>query len=155
MSITLADFGFSRVTPAADVHVNLARSQPWEAPEWSHVDISLSDAKAMEIYSFGLLCLWWFFRDSTLDRWGLESSSVHSAFSRQDEKAFKELQYRKRNTNDMLQLAEDLVNQHRTLKPETKFCLRKLFALSLEYRCETRLRDICVLKNLLCDDSTT
>jgi hypothetical protein len=53
----------------------------------------------------------------------------------------------------MLQLAEELVDQHKTLKPETKSCLRKLFALSLEHNYEKRLRNVDVLESLLCDDS--
>lgn len=63
---------------------------------------------------------------------GLASSSVHDAFSRQDNSAFEKLQYQKRTGNYILELAKELTDQHKTYRPETKSRLNDIFTLSLE-----------------------
>jgi hypothetical protein len=36
----------------------MPKSSPWVAPEWHHRGITPSEAKKMDAYSFGTLCLW-------------------------------------------------------------------------------------------------
>lgn len=131
MHVTLADFGFSRHGKTEDSFVQLTRSEPWDAPEWTHGRISLSDAKKMDMYSLGLLCLWLFFGNETLDFWDLPAATVHAAFTRQDGQAFEEIQYRKRSGNHILMFAETLIENNATYSQEAKHGLRKIFALTL------------------------
>jgi serine/threonine protein kinase len=136
LSVALADFGFSRFAENSQDGLNslvhLARSEPWDAPEWTHALTRLRDAKKMDVYSFGMLCLWLFFADQKPnDEWGSDAT-LHDAFTARNRDAFEELQYRKRTGNDVLKLAYTLVERHETYTADTKDRLKKVFALSLE-----------------------
>ena len=54
----LADFGCSVLGTSRDQLVRLPKSEPWFAPEYHHRDFKLHMAQRMDIYSFGMLCLW-------------------------------------------------------------------------------------------------
>ena len=43
--------------------IHMPRSRGWNAPEWHHRGFTYRDAEKMDVYSFGLLCLWLFFFD--------------------------------------------------------------------------------------------
>jgi hypothetical protein len=132
--------------------VRLTRSEPWDAPEWSHAQVRLADAKKMDVYSFGLLCLWIFFHDEFLENWGYPSISLGRAFSLDDTLAFEDLQYRKRTGNHILHLAQKMTDQHETYKPDTKARLRRVFALTLEDAQEARAGTIEDLAKILRGD---
>jgi serine/threonine protein kinase len=36
----------------------MPKSRYWTAPEWHHRGFAITDAKKMDIYSFGILCFW-------------------------------------------------------------------------------------------------
>ena len=60
----LADFGHSVLTEYdEDVVVWPPRSRPWDAPEYHHRGFRISDAQTLDIYSFGMVCLWILFHD--------------------------------------------------------------------------------------------
>jgi serine/threonine protein kinase len=54
----VGDFGYSSHFQGQDDIVFLPRSVPWAAPEWHHRWFTAMDAKKMDVYSFGLVCLW-------------------------------------------------------------------------------------------------
>ena len=55
------DFGYSTWLGDPDAIVFMPLSAHWTAPEWHHRGFSRTDAFKMDIYSFGLLCLWLLF----------------------------------------------------------------------------------------------
>jgi serine/threonine protein kinase len=57
----VADFGYSTWFTSDDELVKMPRSQYWVAPEWHHRDFTTAKAMKMDIYSFGMLCLWLLF----------------------------------------------------------------------------------------------
>jgi serine/threonine protein kinase len=58
----VADFGFSTMFRSSHDFISIpARSTPWYAPEHHRREFSPSNAKLMDIYSFGMLCLWLLF----------------------------------------------------------------------------------------------
>jgi serine/threonine protein kinase len=57
----MADFGFATLA-MGDGLINIAISQPWNAPEHHYRGFKLSEAMKTDIYSFGMLCLWLLFR---------------------------------------------------------------------------------------------
>ncbi|CAD6584160.1 MAG: hypothetical protein ASARMPRED_001618 [Alectoria sarmentosa] len=57
----VTDFGYS--TMHTDHLIHMPRSRGWNAPEWHHRGFTYRDAEKMDVYSFGLLCLWLFFFD--------------------------------------------------------------------------------------------
>ena len=54
----LADFGCSVLGANGDELVRLPKSAPWFAPEHHRRFFKLHMAQRMDIYSFGMLCLW-------------------------------------------------------------------------------------------------
>ena len=61
----LADFGYSGwdVHESQKVLIRPPRSRPWDAPEYHHRGFSVSQAKLLDIFSFGMLCMWILFED--------------------------------------------------------------------------------------------
>ena len=54
----VADFGYSTIH--TDHPICTPRSRGWTAPEWHHRGFKYLDAEKIDVYSFGLLCLWLF-----------------------------------------------------------------------------------------------
>ena len=57
----VADFGYSTWLGGANDAVLMPRTPHWTAPEWHHRPIRSESAVRMDVYSFGLLCLWLLF----------------------------------------------------------------------------------------------
>lgn len=57
----VADFGYSTWLGGTDDAVVMPRTPHWTAPEWHHRPMHSSSAIRMDVYSFGLLCLWLLF----------------------------------------------------------------------------------------------
>lgn len=60
----LADFGHSIIARDKSDMCRLPSSEPWTAPEWHHRHHSFAEARKMDIYSFALVCLWFFMGES-------------------------------------------------------------------------------------------
>src|SRR5436305_6144975 len=54
----VADFGYSTRVLSDDELVNMPRTAYWVAPEWHHRGFTTAGAMKMDMYSFGMLCLW-------------------------------------------------------------------------------------------------
>ena len=59
----VTDFGYSTLFGAKDAAITMPRSQFWTAPEWHERHFLPIQAKRMDAYSFGMLCLWLLFYD--------------------------------------------------------------------------------------------
>jgi serine/threonine protein kinase len=57
-SAKVADFGWSCFERIPGGKVFPPTSKPWVAPEWHHRGFSIENAKRMDIFSLGMLCLW-------------------------------------------------------------------------------------------------
>src|SRR5438034_3833483 len=60
----VVDFGYSTLAAGDDDLIMMPKSRPWNAPEHHHRGFKLSQAMAMDAYSFGLLCLWLLFNEN-------------------------------------------------------------------------------------------
>ena len=65
----LADFGYAgwAIDNKEDILIKPPRSRPWNAPEYHHRGFTISGARKLDIYSFGMLCLWVLFFNRSLD----------------------------------------------------------------------------------------
>ena len=65
----VTDFGYSTIVTATDNSqlVYIPKSDPWYAPEHHHRGFTFSRAKKMDIFSYGLFCLWFLFIDPEAD----------------------------------------------------------------------------------------
>lgn len=59
----VTDFGFSTIFNR-DGLIMMPMSQPWNPPEHHHRGFTSIDAMKMDVYSFGLVCLWLLFFNS-------------------------------------------------------------------------------------------
>ena len=61
ITVKVADFGYSTLTVGESGNVFLPKSRPWNAPEHHFGEFKVQEAKKMDVYSFGMLCLWFLF----------------------------------------------------------------------------------------------
>ena len=155
LEVVLTDFGSSSYTQDEVESLQLTRSQPWEAPEWSSAKIDISAAKQTDIYSFGLVCLWLFFGAEKLDKWGLGPCTIHDALSGRLKAAVDEVQYQKRTGNSLLQLAEEFVEQNKNYTLKLRNQLLRVFRISLRNEPEYRTTQMKDFIEILCNDSNT
>lgn len=60
----VVDFGYSTQSVRDDELITMPASWPWSAPEYHHRGFTPSQAAKMDVYSFGMLCLWLLFREN-------------------------------------------------------------------------------------------
>jgi len=103
----LGDFGYSgwNMNPTANVTLHLPRSRPWDAPEYHHRAFGIREAKRLDIFSVGIVCLWFLFHDkmaslqfalqqkSSSDGISARLISLCSENALEDIKALEELKY--------------------------------------------------------------
>ena len=81
MVAKLADFGFSAL--ASKQFIRLGGSQPWVAPEYDRSErYTFDQAKLMDLYSFGMLCLWVVFKDELTEKGKQLPERARSVWSR-------------------------------------------------------------------------
>lgn len=61
----ISDFGYSTISDYGDdgASILLPHSRHWSAPEHTYDAVTFEDARKMDVYSMGLLCLWLLFYD--------------------------------------------------------------------------------------------
>lgn len=57
-TIRVSDFGYSTLVADDTEMIFLPKSRPWNAPEHHYMGFDITAAKMMDVYSFGMLCLW-------------------------------------------------------------------------------------------------
>ena len=57
-TIRVSDFGYSTLAADDTEMIFLPKSRPWNAPEHHYMGFDITAAKKMDVYSFGMLCLW-------------------------------------------------------------------------------------------------
>ena len=136
--IKVIDFGFSSYNSTDEDFVRVAKTEPWEAPEWHSRGFTLEQAKSMDIYSFGLVCMWLFFREETLVDLGFPSITVATAFTKQDTEATVKLQELKKSGDDLLAYTLRLLERKSELGDDTRARLRQILILALALDPEKR-----------------
>jgi serine/threonine protein kinase len=147
----VTDFGFSCFNGTDEDLVQVTRTEPWEAPEWHYRYFKLRDAKKMDIYSFGLLCLWLFFRDETLVELDLPSITVDMVFSCKDTEIVTKVQALKRSDDSLLTCAQRLVEQNASFGDDIRSRLRQAFTLALAADPNKRPSNMDQFIDLFCD----
>ncbi|KAF3062494.1 hypothetical protein CFAM422_010669 [Trichoderma lentiforme] len=151
--VKLADFGFSAL--ASGKSLRLGGTEPWVAPEYDRTGrYTLEQAKLMDLYSYGLLCLWVVFRDRIQEigsqiptRHGSLLSRLSSILSRRYQDMtdspspappdpargfFAEYNVKDASWNMMRMRALDLVDEMD--ESGFKMALHRLFTTSLSYK---------------------
>ena len=121
---TLADLGHSISFNEDDDRAHMPRSTPWEAPNHSlRIKYRFSDMVGMEVYSFGMVCMWLLFHERLLER-GIALERVGKA---------KDLDYLRnlKNGRGMYEVARDLTQKTPGISTDQIRGLIKFFGLCL------------------------
>ncbi|KAF2685426.1 TPR-like protein [Lentithecium fluviatile CBS 122367] len=140
----VADFGLSTHFRGENDLINIPISVPWNAPEYHNRAFYPQDAKAMDVYSFGMLCLWLLFgiETSTTTSNPLEAADTTGIFSfeAQDwsEKGDLLLSWK---SSRLLDWAIQLTTGDRRLKTNAKDRVTRFFLSSLCVNPQKRITD--------------
>lgn len=127
----VADFGFSTRYAQDDTRIVLHWSRPWRAPEFDEYhEFTPVQALKTDVFSFGLLCLWFLFEKSLsgilpLPRVAQLESLSHAY--KGEEQAFELLDDLKK-TDSLVRFANQLVIAEAGFNDETKDMLQNYFS---------------------------
>ena len=131
----LSDFGYSSYVPhiERDRLVFMPKSIPWNAPEHHYRGFKFDDAVKMDIFSFGVFCLWLLFTGARSDQPFKVQGPSNDA-----------------SVDLVLEQARRFLESERGLHPQTKSRLGRLFDLSVsrypERRSSCMDEIVCVLE---------
>jgi serine/threonine protein kinase len=148
--VKMTDFGYSCYGSADEDFVKLPRSQPWEAPEYHPRWFTLAAAKKMDMYSFGLLCLWLLFPGEVLIT-HLGEINLDLAFGGGKGQPQVQLEALKQE-GGILDYTLELLSRHSELDEGICSRLRSVFDLSLHLDSAERAPTMHRFVELLCED---
>ena len=132
----VADFGFStHFHSEQEDLIQMPKSVPWTAPEHHGRCFTLQSAKAMDVYSFSMLCLWMlFYKHPTIvsDPLVVENGSEHPSF--------EEVTLREKG-DKLPNWAAQLVADDANIYTEMKNNLTYFFQSNLDPQPEKRITD--------------
>ena len=102
--------------------VDMPLSEPWNAPEWHHRRHNFSDIIAMDIYSLGLVCLWFFLRSELLELGILFEAASPSECARLESL---------KNQDEILSVAHDIIEHSPGMSSSERRDLRETFVCCL------------------------
>lgn len=128
----VTDFSYSCLGKSEGGVVKLPKSEPWHAPEYVSGGVKIEDAKLMDVYSFGMICLWLLF-PTAFD--GLTNS--RTARGRGD------------GQTDIQAAAQELASKEDSLKLSSRQLLAEFFGNTLCLEPSKRQRDWQILVKYL------
>ena len=146
ITVRVADFGYSSLTVGESGKVLLPRSRPWNAPEHHFGEFKAHEAKKMDVYSFGMLCLWVLFGDRLSDfpQLGANADGIAELISF-DAPPFLSrptLLERLKGEDRLECIANHLLELTPGLHVEYKTCLKEVFSLTLPHDPAKRTCDL-------------
>ena len=126
----LADFGYAgwAINNNEDILIKPPRSRPWDPPNYHHRGFTVVGARKLDIYSFGMLCLWVLFFDRSQLSYSVPTDiKLTSSWPFHD---FKLLDKMKRE-DTFGDFAIDLVRSVEVLPANQKKNLERLFRSAL------------------------
>lgn len=153
-TIKVADFGHSTLISSEAQKVTLPKSRPWNAPEHRKKGFPVPKAKLMDVYSFGLLCLWVLFgnRLSDLPKVTIGERTGLVSFEEPPRRhllTMIELLKENKGGIEMEDIANKLIDIAEDLGGQRKTRLRDFFGLTIARDPEKRTCDIGKLVEIL------
>lgn len=143
----VTDFGYSTVFADEENSrtITIRRSRPWTAPEyWDGRMFTFTEAKATDIYSFGLFCLWLLFFEKIADMKAFRDRTGCLSLDNpwKEDNMVEDL----KEDGSILHLALSLVLAEDCPQQSN---LAQLFKLTLDRNAEVRCNDLATLMPLL------
>ena len=150
--VKLADLGDASICHNDKTLALLPKSKPWNAPEYHHRGFPFDSAVKMDVYSFGLFCLWVLFgNDLSLPVVGLNRYREDDCVTDGLPSTVATLAILKR-TNGLQTAAQIAVYKTKEIGHEEQLDLIKLFALTLAEASTARTSDFQLILRLLGDE---
>ncbi|KAF2474367.1 kinase-like protein [Lindgomyces ingoldianus] len=130
----VTDFGYSTRFAGEDDLVSVPKSWPWCAPECEHEKLKPIQARKMDVFSFGMLCLWVLFEKYLSGITPHMCKSILADLKQQDRLAM---------------LAQQLVLAERDIETDKKKALERFFSTSLARNPDERDESLSALPGLL------
>ncbi|KAA8903441.1 kinase-like domain-containing protein [Sphaerosporella brunnea] len=146
-TIKVADFGYSTLTAGEAGTVVLPRSRPWNAPEHHFGDLKASEAKSMDVYSFGMLCLWILLGSRQSET--LEGTPEFVSFDVPHGRNQRTVLEESKVNDGMGDLVIKLLQTVPGLSQQHQARLKKFFSVAIAQKPENRTSDIPQLVNIL------
>lgn len=128
----VTDFGYStRIRDESD-RIQLPKSWPWGAPEHGQFAVRPSEARKMDVFSFGMTCLWLLFEER-LSVYNLPETAGRNATWSENLSEYKTrsvLEFLRRNGQAII-IAEGFVDDSTCWEDKEKETIKKLFRGSL------------------------
>ena len=137
-SAKITDLGHSAHFRDDDEYGFMPCFMPWQAPEWHHQKHTFSSMLKMEIYSFGLVCLWLLFNEQLCENDILFDFNAETQSCSLESKKRNSLQY----------LAEKLACNATNSLPHFT-CFNSFFGQCLNFDQESRTSSISILLEIL------
>lgn len=154
----VADFGYSSVDQGVEVPIYLPESYPWYAPELhDYPNFSLAQASTADVFSYGMLCLWFIFERYLSGNEPLPKmpAAIVMKYANSDEDASIKNLADLRGYISPLELSDYLIAANTTLDSPSQLLLRQFFhgALALDPR--ERSTDLSTVISHLDEDNET
>ena len=150
ITVKVADFGYSTLTVGGSGTVFLPKSRPWNAPEHHFGEFNTQEAKKTDVYSFGMLCLWFLFGDrlSGIPQTTADGIAELISFNAHQlgPPTFLELLKGEDKVED---IANNLVESMPGLNVEYRIRLKEVFSLTLSLNPGKRTCDLARVIDLL------
>lgn len=150
----VADFGYSTLMSEPDVTISLPQSHPWFAPEiLEYPNFAPAQASLTDIFSYGMLCLWFIFEKSLSDVESSLTPAENTAGVRAmpdiSDISVHKLSDMRRNNSSLIELSAHIISADRNLDAETKIRLRDFSHATLSYDPRERQPSLPRLLNFL------
>jgi len=141
-TVKVTDFGYSTLTSGEAGRVFLPKSRPWNAPEHHYGELTTAEAKKMDVYSFGILCLWCLFKSARFPQKCPDYTFDASIGPRTSLEQIKD-------DNKVEHIANQLIASIPDLNTEHKVRLEELFKLTVPLNPNERTSEVGKLVSLL------
>ena len=130
----VTDFGYSTRFADKDDLIHVPKTEPWNAPEHSYDEFTPAQVQKMDVFSFGILCMWLMFERYLS---GITSLPQEACWAEQyfqggggrhlSQRILKDL----KQEDKLVMLAQQLVTAERGLDDDKKRALDQFFSASL------------------------
>lgn len=139
----VTDFGYSTRFANEDDLIAMPKSKPWCAPEYDRDKFKPAQARSMDVFSFGMLCVWVLFEKylSGIVALPREAQWAERHFQNERKQGLSEhVLNRLKHEGKLALLAQQLIRAEQDVNKDLKQSLERLFSILLS--CKPNERDV-------------
>lgn len=146
----VSDVGFARVGLSLEEELHVPQSRPWTDPEWHRRTWPVTAVQAMDIYSYGMVCLWLLLNDKVPASISGSGELGKQTFFVENDAPFTQLELLQRD-GQLITVIDQALDSAMLGSDSEKQNLSQFFNSTLHVNRESRERDFQKLISLLSD----